>query len=517
MNLKIQSLCEKIKQNKITQVWLSKKEEPIKASKLLKQEQKVFDKEILYVGRLSDLSGAFEEMLEGSFICIQDILVPKQLQPPTKINLILVDPASSLEGLFNEVQDILLDSYYFMRSSAALLNSIIQGRGLQYIMAIGSELLGNPLMLGDSNHRLLAYSKCDDVEDAAWNELKSMGYCTYDYTIKYDFKKWIEKSASSHTPVIGDLGPANPTKRIFATVNIDGKLVGHLAVLEHKKPFTEKDLEIVSFICDVLASEMQKNKHYFNARNIMLENLILSLLKEDPPNPQAIFDQIKYLKWKLPKYMYVLAIKYNSYEDTFGLISYIRETLKHLSAENETVFFENHLLLIVGPQEGRYLKKEDFLELITFLKQNKLTAGISQAFCEIINLKNHYHQALTCMQLGEKMGKEEVLFMYEDYAAYHLIDLCCKQHDPSTFCHPAVIKLQAYDEEHKTDYLKTLFTYITAMRNLGAAADALYIHRNTLSYRLSKIQEIIELTPDNDDLSLNLFLSYKILEYSGKL
>jgi DNA-binding PucR family transcriptional regulator len=55
------------------------------------------------------------------------------------------------------------------------------------------------------------------------------------------------------------------------------------------------------------------------------------------------------------------------------------------------------------------------------------------------------------------------------------------------------------------------------MRNVGATAEALYIHRNTMSYRLSKIQEIIGLELDNDDLTLKLFVSYKLLEYAGTL
>lgn len=514
---KIFSIYEKIKQNKVNQVWLGRKEEVIKATKLLTCNQEVFEKEVLYIGKLSDVVNIKADCPGLNLICLEDTRVPEELIQIYGINLMLIDGCTSIEEVFNEVQDIIVDSYYFVRSSSALLNSIIQGRGLPYILEIGSELLGNPLMLGDSKHRILAYSKCDDVEDSAWNELRDLGYCTYEYTEKYDFKKHIERSANSNTPVIGDLGKTSSKKRIFAKVVIEDKIVGHLAVLEHKRLFTDRDLEIVSFLCDIISAEMQKNRYYSSARNVMIENLIVGLLREDFQNSEMIFDRIKYLKWRLPTHMYVMAIRYNSYEDTFGLISYIREMLKHLSEENETVFFENHLILIVGCNGEQYLNREDFHSMIDFLKKNKLIAGISQEFSNITLLKKHYEQALTAMQLGQKLGKEEVFFAYEDYSIYHIIDICCKQHDIREFCHPALLKLQTYDLQHKTDYVKTLITYVTSMRNLGSTAEALFIHRNTMSYRLTKIHEIIGMELDNDDLNLNLFVSYKLLEYAGKL
>lgn len=514
---KIYQIYEKIKQNQLKQIWLGKKEAVIKAIKLLKKNQMVFEPDILYLGRLTDLPSCSSLPCECNLVCLEEEEEPMNFTPPSTINLALIASAASLEDLLNEVQDILLDSSYFIRSSASLLNSIIQGRGLHYIMEIGSELLGNPIMLGDSRHRILAYSKCDDVEDAAWTEVRDTGYCTFEYTLKYDFKKLIEMSAISKLPVIGDLGPTCRTKRIFAKVVVDNKIVGHLAVLEHRKPFTSRDIEVVSFICDLLSSEMQKNKHYLNTRNVMLENLLISLLREEYSSKEPVLERIKYLNWKLQGHLYVLAIKYNNYEDTFDLIPYIRDSLKNIYEENTTVFYENHLLLLTGCPDHLYLSQDDFQELKKFLHKNKLVAGISQAFSDITALRKHFKQALISMQLGQKLGKEDILFEYESYAVYHMLDICCNHYEIREFCHPALRKLLDIDQLHKTEYLKSLIAYIMNMRNLGAAADALFIHRNTMSYRLTKIKELTGLDFNNDDLNFNLFISYKLMEYSGKL
>ena len=46
-----------------------------------------------------------------------------------------------------------------------------------------------------------------------------------------------------------------------------------------------------------------------------------------------------------------------------------------------------------------------------------------------------------------------------------------------------------YDLAHETDLLESLRVYLTHNRSIGESAAALYIHRNTLVYRLDKLQK----------------------------
>ena len=207
-------------------------------------------------------------------------------------------------------------------------------------------------------------------------------------------------------------------------------------------PFTEKDLEIVAFICDLISSEMEKNPQYFNSRKVMLENLILDLLNGNHPGKENILERIKYIKWQMPSKMYVLSIEYNSYEDTFSLIPYISETLKKLLAGEEAVIFENKLVFILGCGEGVYLNEQELSAFGAFLKKATLKAGISQEFNDILELRHHFDQAVTAVSLGQKVGKEETVYLYEDYGIYHMIQLAGVQHDVLDFCHPTVTEAE---------------------------------------------------------------------------
>lgn len=64
------------------------------------------------------------------------------------------------------------------------------------------------------------------------------------------------------------------------------------------------------------------------------------------------------------------------------------------------------------------------------------------------------------------------------------------------------------DETEKTEFLKTLAVYLSCERNITHAAKELFIHRNTLIYRLKKINEM--LTADLDDPYTRDYIRFSI-------
>ncbi len=73
--------------------------------------------------------------------------------------------------------------------------------------------------------------------------------------------------------------------------------------------------------------------------------------------------------------------------------------------------------------------------------------------------------------------------------------------------------LQEYDREHHGDLVKTLAVYLRHAGNSVQTANALYIHRNSLRYRLSRIQFLTGLDPDNPDVRLALQIGLLILDF----
>jgi DNA-binding PucR family transcriptional regulator len=71
--------------------------------------------------------------------------------------------------------------------------------------------------------------------------------------------------------------------------------------------------------------------------------------------------------------------------------------------------------------------------------------------------------------------------------------------------------LQQYDTEHHGDLLKTLQAYLRHGGNSNQTADALFMHRNSLRYRLARIRAITTLDLDDPDSRLTLQVAILLL------
>ncbi|MBQ6377135.1 MAG: helix-turn-helix domain-containing protein [Lachnospiraceae bacterium] len=63
--------------------------------------------------------------------------------------------------------------------------------------------------------------------------------------------------------------------------------------------------------------------------------------------------------------------------------------------------------------------------------------------------------------------------------------------------HPASPFLREYDREYATNYLQTLRTYLRYMGKSAEICEMMRIHRNTLTYRINKIEHLTGIDLDN--------------------
>ncbi|MBC3193359.1 helix-turn-helix domain-containing protein [Pseudonocardia sp. C8] len=79
-----------------------------------------------------------------------------------------------------------------------------------------------------------------------------------------------------------------------------------------------------------------------------------------------------------------------------------------------------------------------------------------------------------------------------------------------------VVALAELDRTRRTDYLATLRAYFDAASDLSDAARILFVHRNTLRYRLRRIQELSGLDLSDPAERLVAELQLRLLEGSGE-
>ena len=72
------------------------------------------------------------------------------------------------------------------------------------------------------------------------------------------------------------------------------------------------------------------------------------------------------------------------------------------------------------------------------------------------------------------------------------------------------------DRERRSDLVRTLRAYFASGANASEAADQMFLHRNSMLYRLARIQELTGLDLKDPDASLALRLGLLVLEKGEK-
>jgi DNA-binding PucR family transcriptional regulator len=102
--------------------------------------------------------------------------------------------------------------------------------------------------------------------------------------------------------------------------------------------------------------------------------------------------------------------------------------------------------------------------------------------------------------------RSSVLF-YEQLGSYRLLAEVSDLGSVDRFIDEWLGPLIAYDQRHGADFVRTLTSYLECRGSYDATAAALFVHRNTLKYRLRRIKEVSDRDLKDGDTLFNLQLA----------
>ena len=78
------------------------------------------------------------------------------------------------------------------------------------------------------------------------------------------------------------------------------------------------------------------------------------------------------------------------------------------------------------------------------------------------------------------------------------------------------MNLHIQDIEENTDNLETLYIYLRNERSYLKASKIMNLHRNSIVYRINRIQEIAGWDLDDEKMRAYIMFSYELLKYMEK-
>lgn len=240
--------------------------------------------------------------------------------------------------------------------------------------------------------------------------------------------------------------------------------------------------EIISSIMNAI---IQK-KNFF-----MLEMMIDNLLShsKNPQKVKGIVNQINnnfnntimavYCKLGKANLLHKYELIQNNFkdEDSWSIIKFKSGVLILLSFSNEVTNTEYVL--------------NDMLKNIKFIAGN-CYIGISNIYNSIENFGTCIEEALLTVELSEKILKKEIAY-HKDIGLYKIILPYKNEYAFKSFHREIIHPIIEYDKLYNSQLLETAIEYINNEGDFSKTANKLYIHENTVRYRINKIKEILNI------------------------
>lgn len=478
--------------------------------------------------QLKELSLQQLEGITASFLCLQDSSVSEPYFF-SNINIVEVSetekneyiPAEEktaqgkLKSIQAQINHILACENRLSAHMYQIIKILHANRGLQALVDAAYDILGNPLLVVDTSYKILA--SCQNVIYARddLNVQIDLGYMLEKNIVDMKKARLYEKAREAHYPYYSkDKGARDGW--ITALIYVHGIETAHIAVTDTNRPFSEEDFEFIDVLCRIVSLELQKSDFYQTNKSLMHSFFLSELLDNHFCDMETIHRRAQSLNWIRTDYLRIMIICEHSMVLFDKKAQLISQFMTMMFPVCHWVIYEGYLVFLIGTDEPSLNKFRCNEHLETFLTANHLTASISRCFHSLIDTRRFYDEALTAFRLGQQFHPEHAIYVYSDYICQHIGDILSQYSNVMNFCHPAVEKIREYDAEHDSHLLDTLKEYLTYPDNPGQAAKHLFIHKNTLFYRMAKIKELFSLNLSNGEERLLLHLSLKFMELNGR-
>lgn len=287
-------------------------------------------------------------------------------------------------------------------------------------------------------------------------------------------------------------------KSVFGLVHVNSEIILQFQIIEYNRKLTVADLELAQVFLDSLRRSFRENDM---AKHDSALDVFRRLMNADDVTDDSIEWALDYLGWNnmADSYNLLLFRQHNGDPCDPKLFPQVE---RHIPGAR--IIEHNNDMTMILPSS---VLEGSIRELNYVLDKFRFFAGVSLPFSDWRMLSDSYSQAAA----SESHCNPAVPICYGlNYAWDFVLDAVGSKLSEAGMLHPAAAILAAYDRENDTDYLRTLYTYLACERSNVDTAAALFIHRNTLKYRLDKIFEMIDVDLNNINTRMHILVSLMI-------
>lgn len=194
--------------------------------------------------------------------------------------------------------------------------------------------------------------------------------------------------------------------------------------------------------------------------------------------------------------------------ETQWIVKSMEQTLLSAGDKSFILTMEDIFVLVFSNYSEQAIQ-DIVLKIIVLLRMKEYTffTGVSANLPGLYELSKAYLQAKQTVDLSERMDWKNVLVRYNELGPYQLLLSIVDKDAKRNYYNSVLGKLEQYDKNNKTNYLDFLQTFLDNNCNINATADKMFVHRNTIVYKINKIEELLDRDLSDMEVRVELYLA----------
>lgn len=463
----------------------------------------------------------FPAGLNFAVLRFNDVLPPEEFRTGAKL-VIVAENETAFIGFYNLCRDVLSIDAEMNHALLHLTKMVSKNRTFKDIVKYIAQVYNSTVSIVDNAYSVLAYADPVDAPPAKLNN---------EYT-----RGWLDLSAVKILNRIDFLTPkvktpewkfynipqdADPSDTVgykrnnYCVIYINGNAAAAISIFDDFDidDYKLKYMEAISY---VLSSYMQKQEFYQLNRGAYFNHLMSIIISDLHFDPDVMQNRLALSGYKLEEYKYMIAVERTENSDENAQLDSLGLYLKNLFPNSIYIILKNKLIYLMSVKKIMY--PEEFAGVDKFLKSVDVRAGVSNPFKLLETVRIFIDEANEALEMGRQTDSERNIYLFENYhtlsVAKNLVQSCGRR--PEMYLYPPLMELIDYDRDNGSSLVETLYEYLKDSKNPKAVYERLYIHKNTLYYRLDKIKQIMGVNYEAADVQMKINLTFAILEYQKR-
>lgn len=348
-----------------------------------------------------------------------------------------------------------------------------------------------------------------------WDDVEQFLKSVYNLPVEFQDR---HRVSDVESPVLMQSLPLPGLARLVSPIITKNVGRGYLSIIGRDTDLDDVDLLVAEHGAAACALEMAKAKAISDTEKRLRGTFLDRLLLGDVSQQEAVRQGERFEHDMTQSHIaIVLAWQGDKVPSNRRLETLVNQIVANQRAnalvwqrekENELIVF--HATDAENPIDtSMKLAKAFAQEIQRQYSSTRVAIGLGQPARDIAAWRNSHRDAVQALELAVRLQTDMPLYI-GDLGVYQLILSLSDREKLVDFMNRTLGNLIEYDHRQRADLIKTLEAFFTCHGNLSQTADMLIVHRNTLLYRMNRINEIAQIDLNRPETRLALHLALTI-------